>query len=282
MKFLSCLLLAISLHFFPAIAEDEPVDDAAIRKTFLEQAQSLRKNEVGMRASDLRKELRKEKRGVPDLVLPEPSSLTLLPKGQYDHGKSTTLIVGHIYHDDSHDNWRTNLAGGVVITPEGMAVTNFHVLDFDRAAHFAAMDEAGILYPIVAVLASDQKADLAIIQLETQTEWKAAPLAVDASVGDFISVISHPDAHFFSYTSGRISRFSIDPRSRARRIEITAPFARGSSGCAIYDRHGNVVGIVSATNAIYYEEDYRARRNLQMVIHSGVPTSSLRKLLSGE
>ncbi|MEM1443966.1 MAG: serine protease [Verrucomicrobiota bacterium] len=275
---LSCVALATSFSH----AEEQPVDDAAIQKSFLRQILELRDEGKSLKVAALRRELRKEKRGVsiPDLI--EPATTKLSSQDSYHTNKKATLIVGHIYLCDSCDEWHTNLAGGVVITPGGVAVTNYHVLDFDHAAQFAAMDESGRLFPIEKVLASDRKADLAVIQLETDSSLAAAPLAIESSTGDPITVVSHPDAHFFTFTSGRISRFSIDPRSRARRVEITATFARGSSGSGIFDEFGNLVGIVSETNSIHYEEDNRARRNLQMVIHSGVPTSSLRELLEGE
>ncbi|MDF2375861.1 MAG: serine protease [Verrucomicrobiales bacterium] len=275
------LLVFVLTNFLSA--EELSIDDAAIRESFLEQVLAVKESEntKGLNAAALRRELKKEKQGIPGLKLLPSHSRTLAGRALYETARRSTLIIGHLYLCDSCDEWHTNLAAGVALSKDGTVVTNYHVLQFERASIFAAMDHRQRVFPIREVLASDKQDDLAVIQLDTDSELDAAPLTADSSVGDSIGIVSHPDAHFFTFTTGEISRFSIDPGSRARRLEVTAPFARGSSGSGIFDFQGNLVGFASATNAIYYEEDNRERRNLQMVIYSGAPTSSLLKLISG-
>jgi S1-C subfamily serine protease len=59
-------------------------------------------------------------------------------------------------------------------------------------------------------------------------------------------------------------------------MAITADYAKGSSGAPVLDDTGSVVGIVSATNSIYYTPP---QKNLQMVIKSCIPVDAIWKLL---
>lgn len=282
-RHLAYLLFAAALSL-TGPAQGEPfLDDTAIRKQFLEQILALRnaKNPAGLSAADLRSQLRKQKTGNTPTRFPPRRKKILTRQQLYELAKESTFIVGHIYQCGQCDDWHTNLATGVAISEAGIIATNYHVLQFRNAAIFAAMDHRQRLFPIRAVFASDRDNDLAVIELETTAKFTAAPPVTEAQVGDEISIVSHPDAHFYSFTTGTISRFSIDPKTRTQRLETSAAFGRGSSGSGMFDRSGNLIGIASTTNAIYYEEEETAERNLQMVIHTGIPSVSLLQLLPG-
>lgn len=278
-------ILAIGLVACASIlAEDFFFDDAAIRDAFRSGAEKFHDTPgaSGLTAHQLKRALREERRSPPGFLMLDPASKSLSPEIRYERARKATLVLGHLYRRDSKEGWRTNLAGAVVLSNDGIVVTNYHVLDFKTAAVFAAMDYRQRVFPISEVIASNRKADVAILRLGGVSDLEPVPVALQSKIGSEVSVISHPDSHFYSLSTGQISRFSIDPETRARRIEITAPFARGSSGSGIFDSAANLIGIASATNAIYYEEDGSTPRNLQMVIHSGVPSQTLRNLLSSE
>ncbi|MEM7600022.1 MAG: hypothetical protein AAF357_01245 [Verrucomicrobiota bacterium] len=166
----------VSLITFSCLfAEDEWIDDAGIRNQFLEQIVALKesKQSSGLSAADLRSALRKEKRINLDLKTPEPHLTKLSIRELYEHGKRRTLVVGHIFLRESSDEWRTNLAGGVVISENGVAVTNYHVLQFEQAAIFAAMNHLGELFTIEEVLASSRHDDLAVGERSTFLEFSS-------------------------------------------------------------------------------------------------------------
>ena len=68
------------------------------------------------------------------------------------------------------------------------------------------------------------------------------------------------------------------PREKTQRLEITANFARGSSGCGVYNELGQLVGLISSTKSIYYHQDIDVQKHLQMVIKTCVPLSGIKSL----
>jgi S1-C subfamily serine protease len=105
--------------------------------------------------------------------------------------------------------------------------------------------------------------------------------APEPPVGTAISVISHPAGHFYSFTTGIISRYMdvLDPSGTYSAFAITADYARGSSGAPVMNQQGQVVGIFRSTESIYYSENRGQQRNLQMVYKICIPVASLHKLL---
>lgn len=260
---------------------DQFIDDAALKSKFREGLAGILEEKKGLSAAEVRRELKREKSMETEFVVEEDKEVDLNYSSSelYKFARETSLIVGHLYLCDSCDEWHTNLAGGVAISPDGVILTNYHVLQFEKAAIFGAMNSKGEVFPLSQVIASSRRDDVAMIQLDSSGRIPFARLAQESPVGARVALVSHPDSHFYTFSSGEISRYSIDPKLRTKRIEITAAFARGSSGSGIFDYQGRLVGLASATNAVYYEEDDSENRNLQMVIHSGVPIQSVRKLL---
>ena len=103
-------------------------------------------------------------------------------------------------------------------------------------------------------------------------------------VGDPVWVISHPASTFYYLSHGIVGRRFVQSR-RGREIElldITADYARGSSGAPVLDATGAVVGVVRSTRSIYYEEDDGQQKNLQMVFKHCVPARAVKELAAGE
>ena len=65
------------------------------------------------------------------------------------------------------------------------------------------------------------------------------------------------------------------------RMTITADYAKGSSGAPVFDACGNICGMVSSTNSIYYNKTKDgANENLQMVVKNCVPAASILNLIT--
>lgn len=271
---------AISLLFLspsPGKAEEVYISDEALSKEFTARCTAL--IEVGnyVEGDEVRETLKRELRHSKPLFTSLPTADSKPnSKSAIQTAADATVIVGHLYLCGKCDNWHNNLAGGVVISPDGLLITNYHVLKFAQAKTFAAMTKDGRIFPIAKVLASSKKNDVALVQLKGAKNLAYAPVAKSGSTGDDLFVISHPDGHFYSFTKGHISRYFIDPASRARRIQITAPFARGSSGSGIFNERGEIIGLATFTNTIFYEE--KESKNPQTVLYTGVPSASILKL----
>ena len=193
------------------------------------------------------------------------------------------LVIARLYLCGRCDNIHANCATGFVVSEDGLAVTNHHVMQTDNAITFVAMTRDGTVHPVIEVLASNEADDITLLRLGGEG-FTPLPLARDATVGERVHAITHPNRQFYYYSSGEIARFYLKPTSRGqapvRRLGITADYAQGSSGGPILNDRGQVVGVVSATRSLYANGTGEGDRNLQMVLHECVPYESILDLFA--
>jgi hypothetical protein len=79
-----------------------------------------------------------------------------------------------------------------------------------------------------------------------------------------------------------VSRYFLQPKTKTPRLQVTAPFARGSSGCGIVNDSGQIVGLVTSTNSIYYTQKDNRQEDFQMVVNTCVSLQSIRALRKTE
>ena len=133
---------------------------------------------------------------------------------------------------------------GFFITSDGVAVTNLHVIAYMSSATIMTTD--GSTYPVEGILAIDAKADLAIIKVKgsgfpylevgdpsalrsaQRIYCIGSPLGMDNTISD--GLVSNPKRELDGYTY----------------IQISAPIAPGSSGGALLNEYGQVVGVTTA------------------------------------
>lgn len=283
--FASVGFLLIPLFAANAIrsAEPVPIDDRALKQAFEDEFQARHASGEFVSPQRILSELRKEKRH-PLALHSGESGESLSPAELYRQAKAATLVFGRLYLCDDCDRLHSSLAGGVLVSGDGLALTNYHVLSSRGTEIFGALTETGLPLSVEEVLASSRKDDIALVRLSGAEDLPFLRLASgpgQAEVGSEVFVVSHPDAHFYSLSRGHISRYSLNVRTRAPVLQVTAPFARGSSGSGVVNREGRLVGLVAATNSIYYVQERGKQKDLQMVVNSCVPLSSLRSLLTG-
>jgi serine protease Do len=277
-------LLALALAE-PARGEDF-LDDAAIKASF-EDGLTRLFQQGGLptgstTAGQLREALRARPHPLPasPRIDPEiaPPTDDFVLSSAFAHAKAATLVLGHLYLCGKCDRYHGNLAGGVLVSPDGLALTNYHVLDFREAIVFGAMTAAGEVYAIDEVLAASESDDVALVRLRGAKDLPHLALQTGLKTGEELFVVSHPDGHFYTLTRGYLARRYLTAKERAPRLQITADFAKGSSGCGILNLRGELVGLVTSTSSIYYNESEGKKDNLQMVVKSGVPAESITKL----
>jgi len=258
---------------------DRPINDASIKVQFEKKLGKLKDGKQTTDTSLISEQLKEQNKILAEL--PKAPTAELHSSEIYKSRKDGVLCLGNIYKCDRCSNWHGNIAGGFIITKNGLAVTNYHVMKNSKAGAFGAMNIQGELYPIEKILASSEKDDLAIVKLRGN-DFTPLPIAKSAPIGSDVTVISHPEGRFYTVSRGIISRYYKQRGGKEKgspRLAITADFAKGSSGSPVFDTTGSVIGVVAATNSIYYNKSEGIERNLQMVIKSCIPSSSILKLL---
>lgn len=208
-----------------------------------------------------------------------------------ERGESVLLMCRYVpsaQHSDAVEIGAT----GIVLTENGLCATNYHVLQPiisqkhkltpSDSIYFVAT-QSGKVYGITKVLTYNKAADMAIFQVDTKGEkLKAVPIGEDLRVGATIHALTHPLWHLFYYSKGVVARtLCTDPKDPfTNRTDITADYAKGSSGGPLFDDCGNLVGMVSTTQSIYYVE--QPQTSLQMVVKSIIPVSSFKRLITGK
>ncbi|MEQ1843249.1 MAG: serine protease [Verrucomicrobiales bacterium] len=276
--------LSSGLGWFPAFSasgSDEFINDAGIKSSFETKLGALFEAGGIPKATDVLKQLREEKRS--ELTLPAPApTQEIHPPEVYERTRNASLVLGHLYLCGKCENYHANLAGGVILSPDGLVLTNFHVIDFKEAIVFGAMTANGTIFGIEKVVASSKQNDLALLKLREAKDLTYVVPQEKIETGEEIFVISHPDGHFYTLTKGYLARKYLTPKQKTPMLQITADFAKGSSGAGIFNALGELAGIATSTSSIYYDGSVESPENLQMVIKSGIPASSLRGLFSPE
>jgi thiol-disulfide isomerase/thioredoxin len=194
------------------------------------------------------------------MELAPPATMLLRGREIAKRAADSHLRVGWLYQCSKCDRWHTSLAGGYAIAPDVVA-TAHHVV-----AQPAAM-KPGAGYPVIvrgekevlkisSVLFADEAADTAILRVSAK-DLKPLALSHDVQVGDTAYCFSDPRDVLGHFSSGLVNRIhspaaADKPASPLqRRIDVSADWAPGSSGSAILDDHGNVIGHVARIRPLY-------------------------------
>ncbi|MEX0777801.1 MAG: redoxin domain-containing protein [Phycisphaeraceae bacterium] len=197
-------------------------------------------------------------------------------------GRRGTLVLAELEHDQESGQVAAWPASGFVVSASGLAITNYHVLEVAAGPGLIAMTGDGRVVAIRSVLAASREYDIALVQLDGQ-DFTPLAIAPRAAVGSGVAVLSHPDGRFYCLTQGAVARYSMASREeglvRVATMEVTADYARGSSGGPVLNAAAQVVGMVAATASVYYDDEYG---DLQMVVKECVPSEQILQILAGQ
>ncbi|MBL8889413.1 MAG: trypsin-like peptidase domain-containing protein [Planctomycetaceae bacterium] len=173
--------------------------------------------------------------------LAEQSSLSLPPKvvekPSLEQLVRATLVIGGGGSDEEFF-----VGGGVIISPDGLAVTNYHIAEAFNKKLVGLMAD-GRVVRITEFVAGNRATDIAVVRLETgQYPW--VPLSSKSpTMAEDVIVVHHTENRFFTYDRGYVKRF---PLIGSRPwMEISADYAPGGSGCGIFNSNHELVGLVS-------------------------------------
>lgn len=263
--------------------EPVSVDDAALITNIKKQAETAIKNKdwTSMKAKELKETDRAE------AVLPQAEKKLLSAEEIYERCSKGVIIVGR-----GNDNKvGPSIASGAILNEEGVCITNYHVLkDLIESTSASKSNDSitffistmdGKVFPVTDILSYSKAGDAAIFKIDARGEkLPAIPLGLSAKTGSKVYTISHPSGRHYFYSEGIVARNASGGKTGpdAERMEITADYARGSSGGPIVDSYGSLIGMVSSTSSIYY--DRKEQKNLQMVIKSAIPISTIKRLFT--
>jgi len=144
------------------------------------------------------------------------------------------------------------LAGGsgVIVTPDGYALTNSHVVHGSSGIEATLADGRTMLADLVG---DDPASDLALLRLGAEGHLPCAHLGDSNAlrVGDYAIAVGSPYGLSFTVTSGIVSALGRTLRGAQGRaiegvIQTDAPLNPGNSGGPLLDSEGRVVGINTA------------------------------------
>lgn len=133
---------------------------------------------------------------------------------------------------------------GFAAFDKDILITNHHCID-GNVYSIEAQRKDGSAFPIDSVVTYDKEKDIAILRAPN---CGLIPLKTDAGLdakqGEKVSAIGSPDGIGSMYSTGVISK--AESMGSYTALLSTASISGGSSGGALFNDHGKVIGITSA------------------------------------
>ncbi|MBR3934077.1 MAG: trypsin-like peptidase domain-containing protein [Clostridia bacterium] len=148
--------------------------------------------------------------------------------------------------------YATASGSGFFVSADGVAVTNYHVIEDTSSAIITTID--GNKFKVNSIIAYDEDMDIAIIRVDKTTVYGGAVSGFSAAkmgdsdnikAGQTIYALGSPVGLQNTISNGIISNIGQVIEGN-KFIQITAPISHGSSGGALVDEYGEVLGITSA------------------------------------
>lgn len=178
-------------------------------------------------------------RSTPSQTKANPPQTPLEPKQILQ--KESPAIVTVYAVDKDHKPFA--LGTGFIVRPNGVVVTNFHVVKGAYDAQIKMKD--GEIYDNVTVLDYDERRDVIVLKiraLDQPTVTLGDSSTVEA--GDRAYAIGNPEGYEYTISDGLISGVRVIEGTQ--QLQITVPISHGSSGGPLYNMYGQVIGITAA------------------------------------
>ncbi len=146
------------------------------------------------------------------------------------------------------ERYQNSLGSGVIVSPEGIIVTNTHVVKSSGKTEIrvALSDQREF---DATILTQDEKTDIAILKINSNGETFPSLRLGDSDeleVGDLVLAIGNPFGVGQTVTSGIVSalvRTGVGRSDQQVFIQTDAAINPGNSGGALVDVEGDVIGI---------------------------------------
>lgn len=143
---------------------------------------------------------------------------------------------------------QSSLGSGVIIAPEGIIITNNHVIENADEVRVALSDRREFDADIIL---KDERTDLAVLKIREGGNFPTVEFADSdgLEVGDMVLAIGNPFGVGQTVTQGIVSalaRTQVGVTDYQFFIQTDAAINPGNSGGALVDMHGRLVGINTA------------------------------------
>ena len=152
---------------------------------------------------------------------------------------SVVMITVHDYSGEAFAG-----GSGIMIGRKGYILTNNHVLE-DGSFFSVRIENDEQTYRTKEIIKYNQVLDLAVIRIDRALDPLPIYHGPQLSRGQKVVAIGSPLGYFNSVSDGIISGIRV--LDDVQMIQYTAPGAPGSSGGALLNMYGEVIGIVSAS-----------------------------------
>ncbi len=159
-------------------------------------------------------------------------------KADFDDLKKSVVLI-NVYNSD---NELISTGSGVVAFENDIILTNAHVIEDNYKIE--VISENNTKYQVDGILDYNKKKDMAILKLTSSKGLKKVELGSNIKIGKDVTAIGSPLGLKNTISTGIISGNFQD------NIEVyqhTAPISSGSSGGALFDSNGKLIGITYAS-----------------------------------
>ena len=182
------------------------------------------------------------------VALATPSVVNIYTAKLVDSGRSQSLndplLRRFLGNSGRRQRVERSLGSGVILTPEGHIITNNHVIADADAIQVLLHDGRSAK---ATAIGSDPATDLAVLQIQLPG---LTPITLansdNAKVGDVVLAIGNPYGFGHSVSQGIISglsRYGLQASDYEDYIQTDASVLLGSSGGALIDASGKLLGI---------------------------------------
>ena len=170
------------------------------------------------------------------------------PAGSKDKNKKSDRFNQFFFGDSPDSDPISSLGSGVLVSPEGVIITNHHVISDADEIEVALSDNRKFKAKVVG---SDPETDIAVLKIDAKQLPSPITLGkIDSiHVGDVVMAIGNPFGVGETVTSGIVSAMGRDHvgiNTFENFIQTDAAINPGNSGGALIDTRGNLIGINTA------------------------------------
>ena len=188
------------------------------------------------------------KKSMPAVVNIFTSKNSNKPAGSKDKNKKSDRFNQFFFGDSPDSDPISSLGSGVLVSPEGVIITNHHVISDADEIEVALSDNRKYKAKVVG---SDPETDIAVLKIDAKQLPSPITLGkIDSiHVGDVVMAIGNPFGVGETVTSGIVSAMGRDHvgiNTFENFIQTDAAINPGNSGGALIDTRGNLIGINTA------------------------------------